>query len=48
VNRTLVLEFPQSGERFSGKAKIQGWRQRYPAQLDFEPRDLPARIRAAG
>ena len=35
-----VLEFPQSGERFVGKANIQGWRQRYPARLDFEPREL--------
>jgi hypothetical protein len=35
-----VLELPQSGERFVGKANIQGWRQRYPARLDFEPREL--------
>ena len=35
-----VLEFPQSGERFAGKASIQGWRQQYPARLDFEPREL--------
>jgi hypothetical protein len=35
-----VLEFPQSGERFVGKANIQGWRQQYPARLDFEPREL--------
>jgi hypothetical protein len=35
-----VLEFPQSGERFAGRANIQGWRQRYPARLDFEPRKL--------
>jgi SnoaL-like domain len=35
-----VLEFPQSGERFRGKANIQGWRQRYPARLDFEPREI--------
>ena len=35
-----VLEFPQSGERFAGKANIQGWCQRYPARLDFEPREL--------
>ena len=34
-----VLEFPQSGERFAGLANIQGWRQRYPARLDFEPRE---------
>jgi hypothetical protein len=35
-----VLEFPQSWERFRGKANIQGWRQQYPAQLDFEPREI--------
>jgi hypothetical protein len=35
-----VLEFPQSGERFRGKANIQGWRERYPAQLDFEPKEI--------
>jgi hypothetical protein len=35
-----ILEFPQSGERFRGKANIQGWRQQYPAQLDFEPREI--------
>jgi hypothetical protein len=35
-----VLEFPQSGERFCGKANIQGWRERYPARLDFEPQEL--------
>jgi SnoaL-like domain len=39
-----VLEFPQSGERFRGKANIQGWRERYPARLEFEPRE----IRGAG
>jgi hypothetical protein len=35
-----LLEFPQSGERFRGKANIQGWRERYPARLDFEPRSI--------
>jgi hypothetical protein len=35
-----LLEFPQSGERFRGKANIQGWRQQYPARLDFEPRRI--------
>lgn len=39
-----LLEFPQSGERFRGKANIQGWRERYPARIDFEPRE----IRGAG
>ena len=35
-----VLEFPQSGERFRGKANIQGWREKYPAKLDFKAREL--------
>ena len=35
-----VLEFPQSGERFVGKANILGFRERYPAQVDYEPRQL--------
>jgi len=39
-----LLELPQSHERFRGKANIQGWREKYPAQLDFEPRE----IRGAG
>jgi hypothetical protein len=44
-----ILEFPQSGERFLGKAKMQGFREQYRAQtgvatLDFEPRE----IRGAG
>jgi hypothetical protein len=36
----VVLEFPQSGEWFRGKSNQLGWRQRYPAQLDFEPREI--------
>jgi hypothetical protein len=35
-----VLEFPQSGERFVGKANILGFRKQYPAQVDYEPRQL--------
>jgi SnoaL-like protein len=36
-----VLEFPQSGERFRGKANMQGFREQYPAaQVDFEPREI--------
>lgn len=35
-----ILEFPQSGERFVGKANILGFRERYPAQVDYEPRRL--------
>jgi hypothetical protein len=34
------MEVHQSGERFRGKANIQGWRERYPARLDFEPREI--------
>jgi hypothetical protein len=33
-----VLEFPQSGERFVGKANFLSWRKRYPAKLDFRLR----------
>lgn len=36
----VVLEFPQSGEWFRGKANQQGWRERYPAKLDFQPREI--------
>jgi len=36
----VVLEFPQSGEWFKGKANQQAWRERYPAKLDFEPREI--------
>jgi hypothetical protein len=35
-----LLDFPQSGERFQGKAEIRAWRDRYPARLDFEPREI--------
>jgi hypothetical protein len=36
----VVLEFPQSGEWFRGKGNQQGWRERYPAALDFRPREI--------
>jgi hypothetical protein len=36
----VVLEFPQSGEWFRGKDKQQAWRERYPADLDFAPREI--------
>lgn len=36
----VVLEFPQSGEWFRGKANQQGWRERFPAKLDFQPREI--------
>jgi hypothetical protein len=35
-----VLEFPQSGERFVGKASFLAWRKQYPAKLDFRMRRL--------
>jgi ketosteroid isomerase-like protein len=36
-----VLEFPQSGERFEGRATFTEWRRRYPVPRD----DLRYRIR---
>ena len=40
-----VLEFPQSGERFRGKANMQGFREQYPAaQVDFEPREFRGEV----
>ncbi|MDQ4142942.1 MAG: nuclear transport factor 2 family protein [Actinomycetota bacterium] len=36
----VVLEFPQSGERFVGVNNIQPWRASYPAKLDFEVRQI--------
>lgn len=33
-----ILEFPQSGERFSGVQNFQTWRKQYPAKLDFRVR----------
>jgi hypothetical protein len=36
----VILELPQSGEWFNGKANQQAWRERYPAKLDFEPREI--------
>lgn len=39
-----VLEFPQSKERFEGKANFLAWRQHYPASLEFKIR----RIRGCG
>ena len=35
-----VLEFPQSGEWFQGRASFMAWRERYPAKLDFEPQEI--------
>jgi hypothetical protein len=36
----VVLEFPQSDEWFKGKANQQAWRERYPAKLNFHPREI--------
>ncbi|GGI44738.1 hypothetical protein BCL57_000611 [Agromyces flavus] len=36
----VVLEFPQSDEWFEGKLNQQGWRERYPAKLDFQPQEI--------
>src|SRR5262245_19103699 len=35
-----VLEFPQSGERFVGKATIQEWREQYPSKTKFSIRRI--------
>jgi hypothetical protein len=33
-----ILEFPQSGERFVGRATIREWRERYPSKTRFRLR----------
>src|SRR5215472_9376358 len=38
-----VLEFPQSQERFEGKANFLAWRKNYPASLEFEIRRIRGR-----
>lgn len=38
-----VLEFPQSQERFEGKANFLAWRQIYPADVDFKLRRIRGR-----
>lgn len=38
-----VLEFPQSGERFEGRASFREWRRRYPARLSFHTRRITHR-----
>ena len=35
-----VLEFPQSGERFVGKASFLTWRKHYPAAVDYRLRRI--------
>ena len=39
-----VLEFPQSGELFRGRANFQVWREQYPSSFTMEIR----RLRGAG
>jgi SnoaL-like protein len=38
-----VLEFPQSGERFDGRATFTEWRSRYPAEVTFRVRRVTVR-----
>jgi ketosteroid isomerase-like protein len=38
-----VLEFPQSGERFDGRATFTEWRSRYPAKVRFQLRRVTVR-----
>jgi hypothetical protein len=38
-----VLEFPQSQERFEGKANFIVWRKTYPAVLEFKIRRIRGR-----
>jgi len=38
-----VLEFPQSRERFEGKASFLAWRKQYPATLSFQIRNIRGR-----
>jgi len=37
-----VLEFPQSGERFEGRAAFTEWRSRYPAEVRYRVRRMTA------
>ena len=38
-----VLEFPQSGERFEGRAGFTEWRSRYPGDVRYRVRRITAR-----
>jgi hypothetical protein len=38
-----VLEFPQSGERFDGRASFTEWRSRYPAAISHRLRRVTVR-----
>jgi hypothetical protein len=35
-----ILEFPQSGERYVGKASFLTWRKAYPASVDYRIRRI--------
>jgi hypothetical protein len=39
----VVLEFPQSGERFDGVENFREWRSNYPASTSFEFREVRGR-----
>lgn len=38
-----VVEFPQSGERFEGRANFTEWRSQYPADVSYQIRRVTAR-----
>jgi hypothetical protein len=38
-----VVEFPQSGERFEGRATFTEWRSQYPAQVNYRLRRVTIR-----
>jgi SnoaL-like domain len=38
-----VVEFPQSGERFEGRANFTEWRSQYPAEVSFRLRRVTVR-----
>ena len=38
-----VVEFPQSGERFEGRANFTEWRRKYPAEVRYRVRRTTAR-----
>jgi SnoaL-like domain len=38
-----VLEFPQSGERFDGRATFTQWRSQYPAEVGYQLQRITVR-----
>ena len=38
-----VLEFPQSGERFAGRATFTEWRSQYPARVGYQLQRITVR-----